>query len=185
METRSQIWNFLIDSKTNEYLSSFVVKQYQKWDLWTNVFLVIATSSSIATWAIWGKLPILWATIIAVSQIITLIKPYFLFPKYIKVFYEKKIQWQNLSLELEELWHKYENEIIDKANASNIYFTLRKRCLTFDKVPDDIIFFDFNNLQEKAETYCNYYIQKQISYEREEFNSETITTSQANTNSKA
>lgn len=177
MDTRLQIWNFLIDSKTNEYLSSLIVKQYQKFDLGTNIILVIATSSSIASWAIWRELPYLWATIIAISQLVTLLKPHFLFPKYIKVFYEKRIEWQNLSIELEQLWHRYENGIIDKADALNFYFTLRKKSLAFDKVSDDIIFFDFSNLQEKAESLCNYYIQKQIAYEIQEFKSEAIITS--------
>ena len=140
MNTRTLIWNFLVDSKTNEYLSSLIVKKYQKWDLCTNIFLVIATSSSIATWAIWKELPFLWAAIIAISQIITLLKPYFLFPKYIKVFYEKSILWQNISLELEELWHKFENNIVDKSKATDAYFEFKKRCLAFDKVPEDIIF---------------------------------------------
>jgi hypothetical protein len=165
MKTRTQIWNFLNDSKTNEFLSSLIVKKYQKWDLFTNIFLVFATSSSIATWAIWKEMPLLWAMIIAISQIVTLAKPYFLFPKYIKVFYEKSIQWQNLSLEIEELWHKIDNSIIDEAEASQIYFVLRKRCLAFDKVPEDIIFFDYNKLQDKAEILCNYNIQKLYSHE--------------------
>ena len=165
MDTRTQIWNFLVDSKTNEFLSSLIVKKYQKWDLCTNIILVVATSSSIATWAIWKELPFLWATIIAISQVITLIKPYFLFPKYIKVFYEKTILWQNLSYEIEEIWHKFEKEIIDKDTALNFYFELRKRCLTFDKVPEDIIFFNFEKLQYKAETNCNNYIKKIAIYE--------------------
>lgn len=160
MKTRTQIWNFLNDSKTNEYLSSLIVKKYQKLDLYTNIFLVFATSSSIATWAIWKEMPLLWALIIATCQIITLAKPHFLFPKYIKVFYEKNIQWQNLSLEIEELWHKFDNSIIEESEASELYFNLRKRCIAFDKVPEDIIFFDFNKLQNKAESLCNYNIQK-------------------------
>jgi len=165
MKTRTQIWNFLSDSKTNEYLSSLIVKKYQKWDLYTNIFLVFATSSSIATWAIWKEMTLLWAMIIAISQIVTLAKPHFLFPKYVKVFYEKSIQWQNLSLEIEELWHKIDNSIIEESEASKIYFALRKRCLVFNKVPEDIIFFDYNKLQDKAETLCNYNIQKLYSYE--------------------
>lgn len=165
MDTRTKLWFFLVDSKTNEYLSSLIVKRYQKWDLCLNIFLVLATSSSIATWAIWKEMPLLWATIIAISQIITLAKPYFLFPKYIKVFYEKSIHWQNTTLEIEELWHKFENGIVDEPNASKTYFELRKRALAFDKVPEDIIFFDFERLQEEAETLCDYYIQKQLNYE--------------------
>ena len=160
MEIRTQVWNFMIDSKTNEYFSSLTVKYYQKWDLITNIFLVAVTSSSIAAWAIWKEFPLLWAIIIGLSQIMTLAKPYFLFPKYIKVFNEKSIHWQYNALELEELWHKLNNSLIEEVEVTKIYFELRKKSLAFDQVPEDIIFFNFNRFQEEAENQCNIYIKK-------------------------
>lgn len=136
------------------------MKYYQKLDLITNIFLVLATSSSIAAWAIWKELPLLWAIIIGVSQILTLAKPYFLFPKYIKVFNEKSIHWQNNTLILEELWHKINHSEIEISEATDIYFSLRNKSLTFDQVPEDIIFFNFTKLQNIAEQQCNNYIKK-------------------------
>lgn len=162
MDIRTKIWNFLNDSKTNECFASLILKYYQKFDLLVNLFLVIVTTSSVAAWTIWNEFPLLWGLIIAVSQILTISKPYFLFPKYIKVFHEKNILWQQLSLDLEELWHKTNNSIIDESAASELYFKLRKKSLVFDKVPDDIIFFDFKKFQDDAERQCNYYIQKII-----------------------
>lgn len=160
MDIRTKIWNFLNDSKTNECFSSLILKQYQKFDLILNLFLVFATTSSVAAWAIWKEFPLLWAFIIAISQLLTISKPYFLFPKYIKVFHEKNILWQQLSLDLEELWHKINYSTIDESEASCIYFELRRKSLVFDKVPEDIIFFDFNRFQDEAERQCNLYIQK-------------------------
>ncbi|MFA5330525.1 MAG: hypothetical protein WC384_22220 [Prolixibacteraceae bacterium] len=160
MDIRTKIWNFLNDSKTNECFASLILKQYQKFDLILNLFLVFATTSSVAAWAIWKEFPLLWAFIIAVSQLLTISKPYFLFPKYIKVFHEKNILWQQLSLDLEELWHKINYSTIDETDASSLYFELRRKCLVFDKVPEDIIFFDFNRFQDEAERQCNLYIQK-------------------------
>lgn len=160
MNIRTKIWNFLNDSKTNECYASLILKRYQMFDLFLNLFLVFATTSSVAAWAIWKEFPLLWAFIIAISQLITISKPYFLFPKYIKVFHEKNILWQQLSLELEELWHKINYSIINETEASIIYFELKKKSLVFDTVPEDIIFFDFNSFQNEAEKQCNYYIQK-------------------------
>ncbi len=160
MEIRTQVWNFLVDSKTNEYFSSLTVKYYQKLDLCTNIFLVLATSSSIAAWAIWKEYPLLWTTIIGLSQIMTLAKPYFLFPKYIKVFNEKSVHWQHNALDLEELWHKLNNGIVEETEITNEYFELKKKSLVFDQFPEDIIFFDFKRLQNTAENQCNIYIKK-------------------------
>lgn len=160
MDIRTKIWNFLIDSKTNECFASLILKNYQKLDLFLNLFLVFATTSSVAAWAIWNEFPLVWAFIIAISQLLTISKPYFLFPKYIKVFHEKNILWQQLTLDLEELWHKVNYSTIDESDASKTYFELRKKSLVFDKVPEDIIFFNFNKFQNEAEKQCNNYINK-------------------------
>ncbi|MPQ46129.1 hypothetical protein GCQ56_03820 [Marinifilum sp. N1E240] len=150
-DIRNKIWYFLVDSKTNEILSSLIVVKYQKWDLYTNIFLVVTTSSSVAAWTIWNVYPTLWALIIGLSQVITLIKPYFLFPKYIKVFNEKSIRWQHLSLELEEIWFELNQALIDEKALSSKFFELKKKSLTFDNVPEDIIFFSHDKLQTIAE----------------------------------
>lgn len=159
-EIRDKIWYFLVDSKTNEVFSNLVVKKYQKLDLITNIFLVFTTSSSIAAWTFWKELPILWALIIGLSQLMTIVKPYFLFPKYIKTFNEKSIQWQHLSLSLEELWFQFNKNRIGEENATERFFELKRQTLSFDNTPDDIVFFNHFNLLTKAENQCNNFTSK-------------------------
>ena len=159
-DIRDKIWFFLNDSKTNEYFAARIVRRYQKFDLYANVMLVIATSSSVAAWAIWKIHPTLWAMIIGISQVVTLLKPYFLFPKYIKVFNEKSIRWQNLSMELEKLWFNLNNDIVDEKQAAALYFDLKQKSILFDNVPEDIIFFDYSRILKIAEKQCDIYISK-------------------------
>lgn len=154
-EIRDKIWYFLVDSKTNEIFSSLIVEKYQKYDLYTNILIVITTSSSIAAWKIWEIYSTIWILLIGFSQLITLIKPYFLFPKYIKVFNEKSIHWQHISLELEKIWFELNNDTIDEKKASKMYFELKKQSLIFDNVPDDIIFFKHSKIHTIAEEQCN------------------------------
>lgn len=157
---REKIWYFLLDAKTNEKYSSLIVKKYQILDLWTNVFLAFTTSSSIAAWTIWDKYTSVWILIIGISQVVVITKPYFLFPKYINVFGEKCVHWQNLSVQLEKLWHELENEYIDEKQASLSFFDFRERSLVFDNTPEDIIFFDHKKQLKKAEKECEIYIKK-------------------------
>ncbi len=157
---RDKIWYFMIDSKTNEKLSGLIVKKYQILDLWSNIFLALATSSSIAAWAIWDKYPSIWILIIGISQVLMITKPYFLFPKYIKIFNEKCIHWQHITVQLEKLWHEHnEGYIIDK-DASNSFFELKQNSLVFDTVPDDLIFFNHRKQQHQAEKECEIHITK-------------------------
>lgn len=158
--TREKIWYFLLDSKTNQYLAESIVKYYQKCDLILNLFLLITTSSSIAAWVVWKQLPILWAIIIGVSQVLTIAKPYFLFPKYVKVFNEKSIYWQQLSIEIEELWSNINIFQITEEMASGEYFELKKKSINFDNFQDDIIFFNHSKFQRIAEEKCNIYLNK-------------------------
>jgi hypothetical protein len=157
---REKIWYFLVDAKTNEFLASSLTLMYQKFDLVTNILIVFATSASIGAWAIWKELSILWTIIICISQVIIIIKPYFLFPKYIKIFNEKSIYWQQLSLDLEELWFLYNNAEIAEENAGKKFFDLKRKSLTFDCIPDDIIFFKHKMNQRDAEKTCEVYLQK-------------------------
>jgi len=157
---REKVWYFLLDAKTNEKYSGFIVRKYQIFDLWSNIFLAFATSSSIAVWALWDKYPSIWILIIGISQVIMITKPYFLFPKYIKVFSEKSIHWQNLSVQIERLWHNLEEKYIEERQASEMFFELREKSLVFDNIPQDLIFFDHKKQLKKAEKECEIYIKK-------------------------
>ncbi|MEH6763459.1 MAG: hypothetical protein V7655_03080 [Aequorivita antarctica] len=157
---REKIWYFLIDSKTNELVASLITKKYQKWDLYLNIFLAVMSSSSVAAWAIWRQNPTLWLLLIALTQLFSLAKPYFLFPKYVKIFNEKSLRWQQLTVDLEEIWFKINNGLITEENAITVYFDYKKRALSFDNFPEDIIYFDYQSIQKVAEQNVDVFINK-------------------------
>lgn len=157
---RDKVWYFLLDSKTNEFLSGLIVKKYQKMELYSSIILAIATSSSVGAWTIWQKYPTLWVLIIAISQILFVIKPYMLFSKHVKIFNEKKIHWQNLTILIEKLWNDLNQGYIDERLACETLFELKQKSLSFDNVPDDIIFFKHKKQQNEAELECNIYLNK-------------------------
>ncbi|MFT4565680.1 MAG: hypothetical protein ACI9FN_000633 [Saprospiraceae bacterium] len=159
-DLRTKIWNEFNDAKVNEHYSNLIAKRYQKWDLGTNIFLVIMTSSSIAAWAIWEESQLLWGVLIAFSQIITITKPYFLFPRYIKTFHEKGLRWKQASMRYEVLWYEFNHQYIDEEDAKNKFFSLKEVSIEFDHVPDDIIFFDFNKQLSQAEEMSDIYMKK-------------------------
>jgi hypothetical protein len=158
--TREKIWYFLVDTKVNQYVAEHSVKYYQKWDLALNIFLAVTTSTSIAAWAIWQHYQLVWAVIIGISQFLTVAKPYFLFPKYIKAFNEKALYWQQLSFDLEILWDKINFSTVSEDKAKEAFFDYKKTSLTFDRMPDDIIFFHRDTTQRIAEEKCSLYLHK-------------------------
>lgn len=148
---RNKIWYSLVNCKTNEFYTSYVTRYYQ-WSEWvSNSVLVITTSSSVAAWAVWDELYVVWGVIIGISQLLMLLKPFLLFPKYVKTYSEKNISYQYLSWELEKLWYNYENSLIDESVAFVEYDKIKRELIENDKFPDEVIVIIHKKAQEKAE----------------------------------
>jgi hypothetical protein len=67
----------------------------------------LTSSASIGAWAVWQEFQIVWAIIIAASNVLNIIKPYFPYSKYIKELSENALSMQNLHLDYERLWYKF------------------------------------------------------------------------------
>jgi hypothetical protein len=147
---REQIWAFLNDTKFKGYCLTFLVNKFQKWDRNINIFLAIASSTSIAAWAIWKVNPLIWAAIIAASQVLTVIKPYFPYFKYVKELNAKSFRVDLLNIEFERLWYKLQNKKITEDEAVEIYFDLRKHTTEIFNFGDDTIFDVKKDIEQKA-----------------------------------
>lgn len=158
--TRDKIWYLLADCKTNEKFSGYVLKKYQLWDFALNVFLALMTSASVASWAYWQTNQGLWITLIAISQVLSITKPYFLFPKYIKAFAEKVVRWQEMSIDVEELWESINRAPGAEEDCNKKYFELKRQIAKFDSLPEELIFFGHYKQLNIAEQYCNNFLKK-------------------------
>lgn len=148
---RNKLWYSLVDCKTNEFYSAHVTRYYQ-WAEWIiNSILVITTSSSVAAWVIWEEYYLIWGVVIGVSQLIMLLKPFLLFPKYIKAYSEKNISYQYLSWDLEKLWYNYEKGGLDDSQALLEFDKIKQRLIENDKFPDEVIVITHNKALSKAE----------------------------------
>ncbi|MDR0828670.1 MAG: hypothetical protein LBN95_00965 [Prevotellaceae bacterium] len=166
---RNQIWALLNDTKFNGFCLESLVEKYQKWERNINIFLAIASCGSIAAWAVWEIYPMIWALIIAVSQVITAVKPYFPYFKYVKEFNAKKLQIDSFNIELEKLWYKFENDRISEDEAAEIYFEIKTETAKTMNFSDDIVFKVTKeieiNADEKMKLFSknNYHINIEIS----------------------
>ena len=50
---KEQVWSSLCNLKFKGFIISLLVQKYQRWDRNLNIFLAIASSTSIAAWAVW------------------------------------------------------------------------------------------------------------------------------------
>jgi hypothetical protein len=98
-------WNLLADTKVHvSYLHRYAANP-EWWDKSTNVFLAITSSGSIAAWAIWKDLIFLWPSLIALSQVITAVKPFMPFKHRLKVLVDLCNQLQITTLAMKQDWY--------------------------------------------------------------------------------
>ncbi|MCF2857005.1 hypothetical protein L1286_05970 [Pseudoalteromonas sp. SMS1] len=71
-----------------------------------NIFLAVTSSSSIAAWAIWGDYPMVWAGIIALSQLISAMKPLLPYSQWQKPVFQYYRELSELVLDAEKVWVK-------------------------------------------------------------------------------
>ena len=149
-------------------VSSILVDKYQKWDRNVNIFIAFSSSSSVASWIIWNKYQVVWSAIIVISQLLTVIKPYIPFFKYVKELNQRSQKLDILCIDFEKLWYQIQNKKISMDNASDKYFDLKKKASEILTFNDDTIFsvskYNENKANEKMKIYLknNYNIEISI-----------------------
>ena len=98
------------DSLTQYKFELFYYEAYFRYayvlDNAIKIFLAIVTAELIANWAIWEKLAILWAALIAISQVIQVINSYLPYARRVETL-------GPLHKSLEELYVEMEHDYID------------------------------------------------------------------------
>ena len=126
-------WNQLKEFKVHVIYLHLYAASSEWWDKAINIFLALTTSSSIAAWAMWQKYQMVWAIIIAASQVITAIKPFLPYKQRIKALNELNDKMQEISLECEKGWFEVaEGELIEK-EIHELTISLRYKGLSAER----------------------------------------------------
>jgi len=159
-ETYRILWNQLQNSKFKEIYISLELDRFQKKDRIINIFLVIVTSTSISAWAIWqyAYLKWIWALLIAASQIISLIKPYLNYSKYLKELNQKYVLLQTLTIEYERLWLSYKFEKLSNDQAVEKAFDLKNSIAKELNFSEEVVFTENKMVYDEAKRKLGHYL---------------------------
>ena len=124
---QERYWNKMTDKRyqliyINEYYSRYIKVQRR-----INIFLAISASGAIAAWAVWKEFPIVWAGIIAVSQVITAVKPYLPYEKRIDGIYDISSQYTVICNEMESKWFYVANGSKTEEDINELCYNYEKR----------------------------------------------------------
>lgn len=104
MITKDMVWKSMSDIKFNCIIYARSARKYQKYDRNVNAFLALCSSGSIAAWAFIQKYPFYWGLVIAVSQVLSVLKPFLGHDRLGKELYGRVLDMELTYLELEKLW---------------------------------------------------------------------------------
>jgi hypothetical protein len=94
-----------------------------------NIFSAIASSASIGGWAIWHDHAIVWAIIIAASQVLTAVRPYLPYRTRLKALATLYVDIETLALVAETDWFKVSRGAIEGAEIHALTMALKTRAL--------------------------------------------------------
>lgn len=144
------IWATFCNMKYKGFLFGLLVHKYQKLDRYVNIFLALASSGSIAAWAVWKNYPILWSSIIAISQVITTIKPYFAYNKIAKELNNRCLKMDLLNNEYARFWNKIQRGKLTEDTIEQYYFDYNKTYTEVLNFSEDLVFDTSKELEKKA-----------------------------------
>lgn len=109
------------------YINRYHAKE-EAWDRGLNIFSAIASSSSIGAWIIWKDLSHLWAAVIAVSQVLTAIKPHLPYKPRLRALAALGPDLDGLALAAEEEWFAVSHGMLTELEIHKLTMSLKKKC---------------------------------------------------------
>jgi hypothetical protein len=127
MNAQAHYWNQFVRLKRD----SIYIGRYQGADEITdrnlNIFSAVASSASIGGWVIWKDYATVWAAIIAISQILTVIRPHLPYRTRLKSLAALCVDLEALSLVAETDWFKVSRGTIEEAEIHALTMALKTK----------------------------------------------------------
>jgi len=124
---QKKYWNFMVQIKAWEFYLDVYAESSYKAERALNMFTAITSSTCIAAWAIWNQYNFIWALLIALSQVITAIKPYFPFSKRLEIIKALTDDVKKLFSEMEYNWYKVANGELTEVEINDLLYNFKKR----------------------------------------------------------
>ncbi len=124
-------WKTMVQIKSSIfYLDLYADKSY-KLDKAINIVLAITSSSSIAAWAIWKQYDFVWALLIALSQVITVLKPLMPYKQRLEIVKPYSMSLQSLFDRANYHWFFVSNGDMTEAEINDLNNELREKFTAF------------------------------------------------------
>ena len=70
---QEQYWNEMVGIRAHQNYLVLYQLSSERWDLGFRIFLALVSSGAIGAWAVWSEYPKVWASLVAISQVISVL----------------------------------------------------------------------------------------------------------------
>ena len=147
-----------------KYYFQFYKSQAARTDRILSIIIAIISSASVASWLIWQKWTFVWAAIIALSNILTILKPYLPYEKRVSAVSYMLPELKTLINDVEHYYNFIVSENINDADINNNirifkqkYTELESKFIEIANFPDNAYIAEQANVLAENELIDNYY----------------------------
>lgn len=141
------------------YLDIYEEDSY-KWDKRINIFSAVASSTSIAAWAIWNQFSYVWSVIIAASQVLSAIKSFMPYNNRIKAIIPFMEDLKFLYNKIEFNWFKVASGELAEEEINELLFTFKNEFTNIEnKNLKEEILLNNDSFKETADRRTDLYFQ--------------------------
>lgn len=124
---QERYWKELYELKVHLNYLEFYLQSTERIDKIFDIFIALTSSGSIAAWVIWQKMALLWAVIIAASQVVTVIWNYLPYKTRMKALPELRHDFEELMLFSEKQWFDVSEGKLSEETINKLQFEVRSR----------------------------------------------------------
>lgn len=130
---QKRYWIYMMEIKANIlYLDIYVDYAYKR-DIIIKAVCALATSGSIAAWAIWKKFAVAWFIITAVSQVLTVVKGYLPYEIMLKSIASVEKDLKLLYNKIEENWIKVASGKLEEEEINGLLYDFQNRYIKIEE----------------------------------------------------
>lgn len=122
---QEKYWKYMVQIKAWIFYLDVYTEDSYRWDKTINIFVAIASSTSIAAWAIWQKYSFGWSIIIAISQVLTTIKGFLPYSKRLKMLVPFMEDLKFLYNKIEYNWFKVASGDLSEDEINELLYAFK------------------------------------------------------------
>lgn len=125
------VWESMLTAEMNARYWARLASRYKSREDWGKIFIALASSGTVASWAIWQDLSLLWKLLSALSAVIAVAMPILDFPSKVETMSDLRGRWTELRSAYELLWAEVSED--DAYKGDNKLSALKSKEATMSK----------------------------------------------------